>query len=134
MESEFTRDLDRLSQNESEMASFWQKKHSALNQQYLHTDTELRVLRSEVDGMEAELRELREGWEALHLELRSRDEEILSLKGHLNGMKQWVSASTRSDQQTSDEAVGDSAAKLGNSLQNWVIVHFRKTKLGEALR
>lgn len=134
MEAEFTRELDRLSQNESETASFWQKKHSALNQQYLRTDTELRLLQSEVDVREAERQELREGWEVLRRELRNRDEEILSLKGHLNGMKQWVSASTRTDQQTSDEEFVDSMVKLGNSLQNWVIMHFRKTKLGKTWR
>lgn len=131
METEFTRELDRLSQNESETASFWQKKHSALNQQFLHTDTELRLLQSEVDVREAERQELREGWEVLRRELRSRDEEILSLKGHLNGMKQWVSTSTRTDQQASDEEFVDSMTKLGNSLQNWVIMHFRRTKLGK---
>lgn len=129
METEFTRELDRLSQNESETASFWQKKHSALNQQFLRTDTELRLLQSEVDVREAERQELREGWEVLRRELRSRDEEILSLKGHLNGMKQWVSTSTRTDQQASDEEFVDSMTKLGNSLQNWVIMHFRRTKL-----
>ncbi|RYO92721.1 hypothetical protein DL766_003453 [Monosporascus sp. MC13-8B] len=129
MESEFTRELDRLSQNESETASFWQRKHSALHQQFLRVDTELRLLRSEVDVREAERQELRDGWDVLRRELRARDDEILALKGHLNGMKQWVSASTRTDQQTSDEEIGESMAKLGNSLQNWVIMHFRKAKL-----
>ncbi|RYP63599.1 hypothetical protein DL771_009207 [Monosporascus sp. 5C6A] len=132
MEGEFTRELDRLSQNESEMASFWQRKHSALHQQFLRADTELRLLRSEVDVREAERQELRDGWDVLRRELRARDDEILALKGHLNGMKQWVSASTRTDQQTSDEEIGESMAKLGNSLQNWVIMHFRKAKLGQS--
>ncbi|RYP40193.1 hypothetical protein DL767_001908 [Monosporascus sp. MG133] len=129
MEGEFTRELDRLSQSESETASFWQRKHSALHQQFLRADTELRLLRSEVDVREAERQELRDGWDVLRRELRARDDEILALKGHLNGMKQWVSASTRTDQQTSDEEIGESMAKLGNSLQNWVIMHFRKAKL-----
>ncbi|RYO86288.1 hypothetical protein DL764_009027 [Monosporascus ibericus] len=129
MEGEFTRELDRLSQNESETASFWQRKHSVLHQQFLRADTELRLLRSEVDVREAERQELRDGWDVLRRELRARDDEILALKGHLNGMKQWVSASTRTDQQTSDEEIGESMTKLGNSLQNWVIMHFRKAKL-----
>lgn len=131
MEAEFARELDRLSQSESETASFWQRKHSALNQKFLRTDTELRLLQSEVDVREAERQELRGGWEVLRRELRNRDEEIVALKGHLNGMKQWVSASTRSGQQASDEEFGDSMAKLGNSLQNWVIIHFRKAKLSK---
>ncbi|RYP50113.1 hypothetical protein DL768_004317 [Monosporascus sp. mg162] len=132
MEGEFTRELDRLSQNESETASFWQRKHSALHQQFLRVDTELRLLRSEVDVREAERQELRDGWDVLRRELRAREDEILALKGHLNGMKQWVSASTRTDQQTSDEEIGESMAKLGNSLQNWVIMHFRKAKLDQS--
>ena len=120
MEAEFTRELDRLSQNESETASFWQRKHSALNQQFLRADTELRLLRAEADAREAERRALRD----------ARDAELAQLRAHLSGMKQWVSASTRADQQASDDEFADAAAKLANGLQNWVIVHFRRAKLG----
>jgi activating signal cointegrator complex subunit 1 len=132
MEAEFTRELERLSQNESETASFWEKKHSALNQQFLRTDTDLRLLRTELEAREAQRQELRESCEILQSELQERDKEILSLQGHLNGMKQWVSTSTRADHQTSDEEFCDALAKLGNGLQNWVIMHFRKAKLGKS--
>ena len=130
METEFTRELDRLSLNESETASFWQRRHSALNQQYLRTDTELRLLRAEADVRDAERRELLDAPDVLRRDLRARDDELAELRRHLSGMKQWVSASTRADQQASDEEFADAAAKLGNSLQNWVIMHFRKAKLG----
>ena len=131
MEREFTRELDKLSQNESETATFWQSKHSALNQQFLRTDTELRLLRSEVEVREAEREELRQGWEVLRRELKERDDEIRGLRGQVRGLKEWVSTSTRTDGQTSDEVFGDGMARLGNGLQNWVIVHFRKAKMGE---
>ena len=130
MEEELMRELDRLSKNESETATFWQRKHSALNQQFLRADTDLRLLRSEIDAREAECLELRDGRDALRRELRARDAEVAELRGHLSGMKQWVSASTRADQQVSDDEFADAAAKLANGLQNWVIVHFRKAKLG----
>ncbi|KAI1373753.1 hypothetical protein F4677DRAFT_187860 [Hypoxylon crocopeplum] len=138
MESEFTRELDRLCQKEGETASFWQAKHSSLNQQFLRADTELRLMRAEVDVREAERAELREGWELLRRELKERDDEIRSLKGHIAGLKQWVSTSTARGDQTSDEQFGDTLAKLGNGLQNWIIVHFRRAKLdlthaGEAI-
>ncbi|KAI1107357.1 hypothetical protein F4804DRAFT_197531 [Jackrogersella minutella] len=129
MEAEFTRDLDSLCQKEGETANFWQAKHASLNQQFARADTELRLLRAEVDVREAERAELREGWEVLRKELKERDDEIRSLKGHIAGLKQWVSTSTARGDQTSDEEFGDSMAKLANGLQNWVIVHFRRTRL-----
>ncbi|CAJ2511587.1 Uu.00g072120.m01.CDS01 [Anthostomella pinea] len=129
METEFARELDQLSQNESGAASFWQTKHSTVNQQFLRMETELRLLRNEVDVKEAERTELREGWEALRRELRDRNEEIRSLKGHIAGLKQWVSTSTKKSDQTSDEEFGETVAKLRNGLQNWVVSHFRKSSL-----
>ncbi|KFG78657.1 hypothetical protein MANI_025770 [Metarhizium anisopliae] len=107
MEREFQRELDKLSQNESETATFWQAKHSALNQQYLRTDTELRLLRAEVDVREAEREELRQGWEVLRRELKERDDEMRGLRSQIRGLKEFVSTSTRTDGQTSDEVFGD---------------------------
>ncbi|KAJ6783180.1 hypothetical protein PWT90_10048 [Aphanocladium album] len=129
MEREFQHQLDKLSANESETATFWQSRHSALNQQYLRTDTELRLLRTELDVREAEREELRHGWEVLRRELKERDEEIRGLRAQVRGLKEFVSTSTRADGQTSDEVFGDGMARLGNGLQNWVISHFRKAKL-----
>lgn len=131
MEREFTRELDKLSRNESETATFWQAKHSALNQQFLRTDAELRVLRSEVEVKEAERGELRQGWDTLRREVKERDDEIRLLSSQLRDMKKFVSTSTRTDAQTSDEVFGEGMARLGNGLQNWVITNFRRAKLGE---
>ncbi|TQV95477.1 hypothetical protein IF1G_05306 [Cordyceps javanica] len=131
MEREFQHQLDKLSANESETATFWQAKHSALHQQYLRTDTELRLLRAEVDVREAEREELRQGWEVLRRELAERDDEVRGLRGQVRGLKEFVSTSTRADGQTSDEVFGDGMARLGNGLQNWVISHFRKAKIDE---
>ena len=53
MEDEFERELTQLSHkltNETETAVFWQQKHSALNQTFLKTDTDLRLLRAELSG------------------------------------------------------------------------------------
>ncbi|KAJ9165051.1 Involucrin repeat protein [Coniochaeta hoffmannii] len=131
METQFQRELDKLSANESETASFWQAKHSALNQQFLRTDTELRLLRAEVDLREAEREELRTGYETMRQGIRERDDEIRDLRAQVRGLKEWVSNSTRSDgqTQTSDEVFCDGMARLGNGLQNWVIVNFRRAKL-----
>ena len=126
-EAEFTRALDRLSQNESETASYWQAKYSTLNQQFLRVDTEVRVLRTEVDVREAEKTELREQWELLQRELGERDSEILSLRSQITGLKQWVSTNTKRSDQTSDEEFGESIARLRNGLQNWAVSHFRKS-------
>lgn len=130
MEGEFARELDRLSQNESETATFWQGKHSALNQQFLRADTELRLLRAEVEVRRGEREELREGWDVLRREVREGEEVIAGLRAQVRGLKEWVSTSTRSDAQVADEVFGEGMARLGNELQNWVIVHFRRAKLG----
>ncbi|KAK4214462.1 AKAP7 2'5' RNA ligase-like domain-containing protein [Rhypophila decipiens] len=167
MESEFTRELDKLSRSESETSSFWQAKYSSLNQQYLRTDTELRLLRSEQQqqqqqqqtssseksqNQERERQEqqqqqqqqqqereaaaaaaalFRSRYESLARQLRERDDEIRTLQGQIRGLKEWVSTSTRSDgtAQTSDEVFGEGMARLGNSLQNWVLVNFRRAKI-----
>ncbi|KAI1175766.1 hypothetical protein F4777DRAFT_304320 [Nemania sp. FL0916] len=126
-EAEFTRALDRLSQNESEIASYWQTRYSNLNQQFLRVDTELRVLRTEVDVREAEKAELREQWELLQAELSERDSEVRSLRAQIMGLKQWVSTNTKKSDQTSDEEFGESIARLRNGLQNWAVSHFRKS-------
>ncbi|KAJ2986911.1 hypothetical protein NUW58_g4805 [Xylaria curta] len=133
-EAEFTRALDRLSQNESETASYWQAKYSNLNQQFLRVDTEIRVLRTEVDVREAEKLELREDWELLQRELSQRDTEIRTLRSQITGLKQWVSTNTKKSDQTSDEEFGETIAKLRNGLQNWAVSHFRKSSfdLGKA--
>ncbi|KAI1325868.1 hypothetical protein F5Y16DRAFT_411171 [Xylariaceae sp. FL0255] len=125
-EAEFTRTLDRLSHNESEAASYWQTKHSALKQQFLRVDTELSVLRTEVDVREAEKAELREEWELLQSEVRERDNEIRSLQSQISGLKQWVSTSTKKSDQTSDDEFREAMAKLRNGLQNWAVSNFRR--------
>lgn len=132
MESEFRRELGKLSHSESETASFWQTKHSALNQQFLRTDTELRLLRDEMRAREAEAEEATQGWrDALRAELAGRDDEIRDLRAQVRGLKEWVSTSTRTDgtANTSDEVFGEGMARLGNGLQNWVITNFRRARI-----
>lgn len=130
METEFKRELDKLSQSESETASFWQAKHSALNQQFLRTDMELRLLKEEIRAREADTEAASRGWrDALEMELKQKNDEIRDLKAQVRGLKEWVSASTRADGTTSDEVFGAGIANLGNGLQNWVITNFRKSKI-----
>lgn len=67
--------------------------------------------------------------------LREREDEIRDLRRQMRGLKEWVSNSTRADatgaaQQVSDEVFGAGMAKLGNGLQNWVLVNFRRAKVG----
>lgn len=116
MEREFTRELDKLSQNESETAVFWQAKHSDLNQRYLRADADLRLLRQESEARDADRDSLRR--------------EVGELRAQVRGLKEFVSTSTRTNGQTSDEVFCEGMARLGNGLQNWVIVNFRRAKLG----
>lgn len=125
--------LERELAKESETASFWQAKHSALNQQFLRTDTELRLLRDDrtlrqEDNDDPTTRGRRDVMES---EMAGKDEEIRALRSQVRGLKEWVSTSTRADgtASVSDEVFGEGWARLGNGLQNWVITNFRKAKV-----
>jgi hypothetical protein len=151
MVDEFDRELTTLSHkltNESETANFWQQKHSSLNQTFLKTDTELRLLRQEVSGFEQvkESRDrdiktrisslmldrdaFREAYNEAMGELRVKEEVIKSLQGQVRGLKSFVSTSSKMDEQVTDEAFGERMQRLGNGLQNWVITNFRRVKIG----
>ncbi|KAF4121648.1 hypothetical protein GMORB2_2056 [Geosmithia morbida] len=129
MERDFNQRLDRLSQSESETAAFWQAKHSALHQQFLRADTEVRLLRSEVETRAAERDELRRGWDVLRRQLQERDDEARRLRSQVRGLKEFVSTSTRTHGQATDEDVVRGMARLANGLQNWVITNFRRARL-----
>lgn len=133
MATEFERTLDRLSHSESETASYWQAKHSALAQQHTRAETELSLLQAELDIRMAEREEMRETLDVMRVALGAREKEVQSLTGHLAKMKQWISASTRMDDQTSDQEFAELMMKLMNGLQNWVISHFKKARLGRKM-
>ena len=151
MEDEFERELTQLSHkltNESETAVFWQQKHSALNQNFLKTDTDLRLLRQELAGVVKEREErdrdiktrisslmldrdaFREAYNAAMGEMSGKDDMIKALQGQVWGLKSFVSSSSKMDEQVTDEAFGERAQRLGNGLQNWVITGFRRAKIG----
>ncbi|KAL2168588.1 hypothetical protein VTG60DRAFT_7131 [Thermothelomyces hinnuleus] len=171
MESEFHRELDKLSGAESATAAFWQSKYAALEktlegvlslqqQQQSGRDgggrgqdkyagsgkddgdvdgeSEHDRDRDTVRGMEmamlakeGELREVRAAWERARDMLGKKEDEVAELRAQVRGLKEWVSHSTRADveAQTSDEVFGEGMAKLGNGLQNWVLVNFRRAKI-----
>jgi chromosome segregation ATPase len=153
MEAEFVRELDKLSSAESETAAFWQGKYAALEKQLVLTlqaqgeeapymrqeekdeaeEAEWQRERENRTRMELELNELRGAWERTKEMLARRDEEVAQLRAQVRGLKEWVSTSTRTDgqAQTSDEVFGEGMAKLGNGLQNWVLVNFRRVKVGK---
>lgn len=174
MESEFHRELDRLSGAESATAAFWQGKYAALektvesvlalqqHQQHqplsgqkvqeggsggagagsrrggreANRESERDRIRDqdlEILEKEGELREVRAAWERARDMLDKKEDEVVQLKAQVRGLKEWVSHSTRADgeAQTSDEVFGDAMAKLGNGLQNWVLVNFRRARIGE---
>lgn len=154
MEEEFSRELTQLGQkltNESEISLYWQQKHSSLNQQFLKADTDLRLLRHEVAARDKQREErdrdvktrisslildrdtLREGYHMAKMDLQHKDEEISQLRTQIKGLKDFVSTSSRTDGQVTDEVFGELMQRLGNGLQNWVIQNFRKAKIGNYL-
>ena len=152
MEDEFERELTQLSHkltNESETAQFWQAKHSSLNQTFLKTDTDLRLLRQEISTFQQAREErdrdiktrisslmldrdaFREAYNEAMGELRQKEEEVRKLQGQVRGLKSFVSTSSKMDEQVTDEAFGERMQRLGNGLQNWVITNFRRVKIGK---
>ncbi|KAJ4414055.1 hypothetical protein N0V85_003316 [Neurospora sp. IMI 360204] len=126
LELSYQRTLDALTNASSSLSSF-----SSLTSTTAH---ELRLLRLEADALRAERDELRSGWNAVQQSLREREDEIRDLRRQMRGLKEWVSNSTRADatgaaQQMSDEVFGAGMARLGNGLQNWVLVNFRRAKV-----
>lgn len=112
MEMEYSRQLERFARAECDAATFWQGRLARV-------EDELGFLRAEA--------------ESLRRQVAEKERESAGLRAQVRGLKAFVSSSTRTDGQavTSDEVFGDGMAKLGNGLQNWVIVHFRRAKIGK---
>jgi chromosome segregation ATPase len=142
-------------QEESETAAHWQQKYSSLYKTYLNTDTDLRLLRQEVSSFQkgredrdrdykttiSTLMQEREGFrEAYNLamgEKNVKDQAIKDLQSQIKelqsqvwGLKNFVSASSKMDEQVTDEFFAEQMQRLGNLIQNWVITNFRRAKLG----
>ena len=152
MEEEFSKELEQLGQKlttESEITAYWQQKHSALNQQFLKTDADLRVLRHEVASRDKQRDDwdrdakafmsmmtgrdgLKDAYHAAKVELARREEEIQQLRAQVKALKDFVSTNSRTDGQVTDEVFGELMQKLGSGLQNWVALNFRRARIGKA--
>jgi hypothetical protein len=156
MEAEFLRELDKLSGAESDTAAFWQGKCAALEREvgclrrrrdgdYGGDGDGVGVVDGDGDDGEEEERgegedgdqdwdELRFAWRRAREMAEHKDGEIARLQAQVRGLKEWVSVSTRADgqAQTSDEVFGEGMARLGNGLQNWVLVNFRRARVGKS--
>lgn len=156
MTSEFSRELTLLSHkltNESEALHFWQAKHTALSSTYTQTDTSLKHLQSELSSSTTtqEQRErdvktrisslvldrdaFREAYNEAMGEVREREELVRMLQGQVRGLKSWVVSSGRGGvgEQVSDEGLGEEMRRVGNGVQNWVITHFRRVRIGRLI-
>ena len=145
---EYDRELTQVKkkrQEESETATFWQQKHSTLHQTFLKTDTDLRLLRQEASSFQQDRERdvktkissllldreaFREAYNEAMGEMSVKDKTINELKSQIWGLKNFVSASSKMDEQVTDEVFGEHMQRLGNSLQNWVITNFRRAKIG----
>ncbi|CAG8976189.1 hypothetical protein HYALB_00009502 [Hymenoscyphus albidus] len=155
MANGFEKELTLLSHkltNERESSTFWQQKHTSLHQTYIETDTALRLLRSEgsalkerenqsrerdseikmrVEGLVVDRDAFREAYEDAMEEVGEKEELVSMLRNQVRGLKSWVSKGGRGgEEQVSDESVGEGWGRLSNGLQNWVIVNFRRVKVG----
>lgn len=154
-ERELTQMRDEKRQGESETAAHWQQKYSSLYKTYLNTDTDLRLLRQEANSFQkgredrdrdykttiSTLMQEREGFREAYnlamgeknvkdLAIKELQSQIKELQSQVWGLKNFVSASSKMDEQVTDEFFAEQMQRLGNSLQNWVITNFRRAKLG----
>ncbi|KAK1750035.1 AKAP7 2'5' RNA ligase-like domain-containing protein [Echria macrotheca] len=130
MESVFTRELDKLSRAESESSSAWQARCGALQARAESLEGEIRALRDR-HFQQDEKEELRRRLEEARREAAQREEEVRELRGQVRGLKEWVSTSTRSDGAgvVTDDEIGLAMTRLGNELQNWVLVNLRRARI-----
>jgi len=63
-------------------------------------------------------------------QLRARDDEITAQRAQIRGLKEWVSSSTRAGGQVGDGEFADAFGRVANALQNWVVVNFRRVRIG----
>ncbi|KAG6274318.1 hypothetical protein E4U47_001546 [Claviceps purpurea] len=121
--------LTHLTQTTSQTASFWQTKHRTLHQQFLHTDTQLRVLTAEAATQTTQITALQQDRNQLRREAVERDAEMDRLRGQVRDMKTFVSMSTRTEGQVSDGVFGEGMGRLGMGVQGWVVRYFRRRGL-----
>ncbi|KAG6108232.1 hypothetical protein E4U31_007839 [Claviceps sp. LM219 group G6] len=126
------RELSLLKQTLAQLtqtSSFWQSKHRTLHQQFLHTDTQLRVLAAEAATQTAQITALQQDRNQLRREAVERDAEMGQLRGQVRDMKTFVSMSTRTEGQVSDGVFGEGMGRLGMGVQSWVVRYFRRGRL-----
>ncbi|KAG5959556.1 hypothetical protein E4U58_004940 [Claviceps cyperi] len=123
--------LERTLAQLTQTASFWQSKHRTLHQQFLHTDTQLRVLTAEAATQTAQVMALQQDRGQLRREAVERDAEMGRLREQVRDMKTFVSRSTRTEGQVSDGVFGEGMGRLGMGVQGWVVRYFRRGRLGE---
>lgn len=63
------------------------------------------------------------------MEARRWEGEVGGLREQVRGLKMWVGRGGGGEQ-VADEVVGEGVGRLADGLQNWVIVHFRRVKIG----
>ncbi|TAQ84092.1 hypothetical protein B7494_g7576, partial [Chlorociboria aeruginascens] len=146
MKEDFQWEVSSLSHKlaaETESAAMWQTKYSALNQTFLNNDAELRMFGGTAQQREERERDIktrisslmldrdsyREAYNELLAEGKAKEDVIVMLQSQVRGLKSFVSANSKMDEQVTDEAFGERMQKLGNGLQNWVISNFRRAKI-----
>ena len=72
---------------------------------------------------------LRGKYEAARAAAQDKDDEVELLRKQVQGLKQWVSSSGRTEGQVTDSAIRTSVSDLAAGLQNWVLKNFRRSKL-----
>ncbi|CAP70653.1 uncharacterized protein PODANS_3_7180 [Podospora anserina S mat+] len=99
---------------------------SALQQENLH-------LKDNINALDAQNTLLRDTLRQVKTDHR---QELAQLQDQIRGLKEFVSKSGNggagingSGQTTSDEVFEEGMGKLGNGLQNWVLVYWRRSKI-----
>ena len=141
MEGSFARKIAQL----GETGKFWEKKQAALDETVLQPDTNLPpevdaaqpdkqvadgVTETSIPPLILERDAFRDAYAGALEQLKVKDELIQDLQTQVLGLKSFVSSNSKMDEQVSDEAFAEKTQRLGNALQNWVITHFRRAKVG----
>lgn len=153
MEDAFSQELSNIANKLAaamETATFWEKKHCVAQQQFLTVETDLRALQHEnyLQAREREEKEMdvhtrlssllfdrddfRERYQTAKEALWASERDVERLSGQIKALKDFVSNNSKTEGQATDKQVGEMMRSLGNGLQNWVIVNFRRAKMDVA--
>ncbi|KAI9760253.1 MAG: hypothetical protein M4579_001767 [Chaenotheca gracillima] len=137
-------ELQSALRQQREDKEYWSKKHEELHAEYMRTGKELRILKTEVMGIE---KGCQREWDDKHEHLIREAEHFRDLylteqqvkqelkeqaygqQQHISALKHDIATSTKMSGQITDDEFREKIQTLGHDVQNWIVNKFRKATI-----